>query len=64
MVAYVSAAPYERYLPPNSDAYGVPPHSNAYGPIHPAPGANTGGSGAFGWYPDNPVSLGPGGGHH
>merc|ERR1711936_1178915 len=44
--------------------------SNAYGAPHPAPahtgpdhvdyGAYTGGYGAFGWYTDHPVLLGPG----
>ena len=47
--------------PAGSAAYGAP-HA---GPAHPGPdhvdyGAYTGGYGAFGWYTDHPVLLGPG----
>ena len=40
-----------------SNAYGAPPAST--GPDHVDYGAYTGGYGAFGWYTDHPVSLGP-----
>merc|ERR1711997_520928 len=42
----------------NSNAYGAP---HAAGPDHVDYGAYTGGYGAFGWYTDHPVLLGPGG---
>ena len=40
-----------------SNAYGAPAASS--GPDHVDYGAYTGGYGAFGWYTDHPVSLGP-----
>merc|ERR1711936_377917 len=40
-----------------SAPYGAPP---ATGPDHVDYGAYTGGYGAFGWYTDHPVLLGPG----
>merc|ERR1712241_641151 len=48
-----------------SNAYGAPHAAPAHaGPDHVDYGAYTGGYGAFGWYTDHPVLLGPGGGHH
>merc|ERR1712020_425975 len=47
-----------------SNAYGAPHAAPAHaGPDHVDYGAYTGGYGAFGWYTDHPVLLGPGG-HH
>ena len=47
-----------------SEAYGAPHSAPAHaGPDHVDYGAYTGGYGAFGWYTDHPVLLGPGG-HH
>ena len=40
-----------------SNAYGAP--AGPAGPDHVDYGAYTGGYGAFGWYTDHPVSLGP-----
>merc|ERR1719431_2062799 len=40
-----------------SAQYGAPP---ATGPDHVDYGAYTGGYGAFGWYTDHPILLGPG----
>merc|ERR1711992_102911 len=48
-----------------SNAYAAPHAAPAHaGPDHVDYGAYTGGYGAFGWYTDHPVLLGPGGGHH
>merc|ERR1719166_817907 len=48
-----------------SNAYGAPHAAPAHaGPDHVDYGAYTGGYGAFRWYTDHPVLLGPGGGHH
>ena len=45
-----------------SNAYGAPHAAPAHaGPDHVDYGAYTGGYGAFGWYTDHPVLLGPGG---
>merc|ERR1719230_1138729 len=41
-----------------SNAYGAP-HAAPAGPDHVDYGAYTGGYGAFGWYTDHPVLLGP-----
>merc|ERR1711994_48129 len=47
----------------SSNAYGAPHAAPAHaGPDHVDYGAYTGGYGAFGWYTDHPVLLGPG--HH
>ena len=47
--------------PAGSEGYGAPPHAAApAGPDHVDYGAYTGGYGAFGWYTDHPVLLGPG----
>ena len=47
-----------------SNGYGAPHAAPAHaGPDHVDYGAYTGGYGAFGWYTDHPVLLGPGG-HH
>merc|ERR1711923_481385 len=44
-----------------SEAYGAPHSAPAHaGPDHVDYGAYTGGYGAFGWYTDHPVLLGPG----
>merc|ERR1712018_578351 len=44
-----------------SEAYGAPHPAPAHaGPDHVDYGAYTGGYGAFGWYTDHPVLLGPG----
>ena len=44
-----------------SNAYGAPHAAGpAPGPDHVDYGAYTGGYGAFGWYTDHPVLLGPG----
>ena len=48
-------------LPAGSSGYSAPAASA--GPDHVDYGAYTGGYGAFGWYTDHPVLLGPGG-HH
>ena len=46
--------------PAGSNAYGAPHAAPAHaGPDHVDYGAYTGGYGAFGWYTDHPVSLGP-----
>merc|ERR1719192_1593369 len=45
-----------------SAAYGAPHAAAPAGPDHVDYGAYTGGYGAFGWYTDHPVLLGPG--HH
>merc|ERR1711973_141685 len=45
-----------------SAAYGAPHAAAPAGPDHIDYGAYTGGYGAFGWYTDHPVLLGPG--HH
>merc|ERR1719211_554120 len=46
-----------------SNAYAAPHAAPAHaGPDHVDYGAYTGGYGAFGWYTDHPVLLGPG--HH
>merc|ERR1712241_340080 len=51
--------------PAGSNAYAAPHAAPAHaGPDHVDYGAYTGGYGAFGWYTDHPVLLGPGGGHH
>merc|ERR1712020_735268 len=51
--------------PDGSNAYAAPHAAPAHaGPDHVDYGAYTGGYGAFGWYTDHPVLLGPGGGHH
>merc|ERR1712025_150350 len=42
-------------------AYGPPAAAPHAGPDHVDYGAYTGGYGAFGWYTDHPVLLGPGG---
>merc|ERR1711953_105720 len=48
--------------PAGSNAYGAPQAAPAHaGPDHVGYGAYTGGYGAFGWYTDHPVLLGPGG---
>merc|ERR1719348_2071680 len=45
-----------------SSPYGAPHPAPAHaGPDHVDYGAYTGGYGAFGWYTDHPVLLGPGG---
>ena len=41
-------------------AYGLPAAAPHAGPDHVDYGAYTGGYGAFGWYTDHPVLLGPG----
>ena len=41
-------------------AYGPPAAAPHAGPDHVDYGAYTGGYGAFGWYTDHPVLLGPG----
>merc|ERR1711902_214422 len=41
-------------------AYGAPGPAPHAGPDHVDYGAYTGGYGAFGWYTDHPVLLGPG----
>ena len=47
--------------PAGSNAYGAPHAAPAHaGPDHVDYGAYTGGYGAFGWYTDHPVLLGPG----
>merc|ERR1712038_289719 len=43
--------------PAASNAYSAP--AGSAGPDHVDYGAYTGGYGAFGWYTDHPVSLGP-----
>merc|ERR1712241_498876 len=49
--------------PAGSNAYAAPHAAPAHaGPDHVDYGAYTGGYGAFGWYTDHPVLLGPG--HH
>merc|ERR1712020_98172 len=58
-------APRRDSEPTGSNAYGAPHAAPAHaGPDHVDYGAYTGGYGAFGWYTDHPVLLGPGGGHH
>merc|ERR1719266_411284 len=58
-------APRRDSEPAGSNAYGAPHAAPAHaGPDHVDYGAYTGGYGAFGWYTDHPVLLGPGGAHH
>merc|ERR1712154_506301 len=58
-------APHRDSEPAGSNAYAAPHAAPAHaGPDHVDYGAYTGGYGAFGWYTDHPVLLGPGGAHH
>merc|ERR1712137_807468 len=67
--SYQSApVPYEQFASPRDSegsasgppAYGPPAAAPHAGPDHVDYGAYTGGYGAFGWYTDHPVLLGPG----
>merc|ERR1711976_102450 len=68
--SYQSApAPYPQFADARDDSAGSASGPPAYGPPAAAPhagpdhvdyGAYTGGYGAFGWYTDHPVLLGPG----